>query len=123
MRRNCRTNWRVAWSVAMAFAALATCSINVLAATHYVSQTGANPTPPYSSLDTAAHNIQDAVDAASDGDTVLVAAGQYVLTNQVTVTKAIVLESINGANQTYLIAQSNIWCLWVSNSLAIVGGF
>lgn len=105
----------------MAFAALTTCSINVLAATHYVSQTSLNPTPPYSTLATAAHNIQDAVDVASDGDTVLVAPGQYVLTNQVTVTKGILLESIAGASQTYLIAQNDIWCLWVSNSIAIVG--
>jgi hypothetical protein len=123
MKRNYRSNWKVAGSLAMAFAALTACAINVFAATHFVSQTSPNPTPPYSTLATAAHNIQDAVDVASDGDTVLVAAGQYALTNQITVTKAIVLESIAGANRTYLIAQSNIWCLWVSNSLALVDGF
>src|SRR5689334_16460427 len=120
MRRNYRSNWRVAWSLALGLTGFAS---NVSAATLYVSQTSPNPTPPYSSLNTAAHNIQDAVDIASDGDTVLVASGQYVLTNQVTVTKAIVLESTAGASQTYLIAQSNIWCLWISNSLAIADGF
>jgi hypothetical protein len=123
MKRNYRSNWKVAGSLAMAFAALTACAINVFAATHFVSQTSPNPTPPYLTLATAAHNIQDAVDVASDGDTVLVAAGQYALTNQITVTKGIVLESIAGADQTYLIAQSNIWCLWVSNSLALVDGF
>jgi hypothetical protein len=84
---------------------------NVSAATLFVSQTSPSPTPPYPSLSTAAHNIQDAVDVAIDGDRVLVASGQYLLTNQVTVTKGIVLESISGANQTFLIAQSNTVCL------------
>ena len=97
--------------------------IGASAATEYVSQTSPSPRPPYSSLSTAAHSIQEAVDVANEGDTVSVAAGQYALTNQVTVTKGIILESINGPSQTYLIAQSDIWCLWVSNSLAIVGGF
>jgi hypothetical protein len=107
----------------MGFALLAGFVTGVSGATLYVSQTSPSPAPPYSSLSTAAHNIQDAVDASSDGDTVLIASGQYTLTNQVTVTKGIVLESISGASQTYLIAQSDIWCLWVSNSLALVDGF
>jgi len=72
---------------------------------------------------TPGQNIQDTVDAAQDGDTVLVKPGQYHLTNQVTVTKAITLQSTAGAGQTFLNAKANIWCLWVSNSLAIVDGF
>jgi hypothetical protein len=123
MRGKYRSNWSAVWTLAMGFAVLTGFVIGVSAATLYVSQTSPSPTPPYSSLSTAAHNIQDAVDVASDGDTVLVASGQYALTNQITVTKGILLQSINGASQTYLIAQSNIWCLWVSNSLALVDGF
>jgi hypothetical protein len=123
MRGKYRSNWSDVWALAMGFAVLTGFVIKVSAATLYVSQTSPNPAPPYSSLITAAHNIQDAVDVAGDGDTILVASGQYGLTNQVTVTKGIVLQSINGASQTYLIAQSDIWCLWVSNSLAVVDGF
>jgi hypothetical protein len=94
--------------------------------THYVSQTSPSPTPPYSTLETAAHTIQEAVDAASDGDIVLVEAGDYVLTNQVTVTKAIYLQSASGPSQTFLTAQKiygiDMWCLRMSNSLAVADG-
>jgi hypothetical protein len=72
---------------------------------------------------TTDHNIQDAVNAANDGDTVLVGPGQYNLTNQITITKAIKLQSEMGAGQTYLNTMANIWCLWISNSLAVADGF
>src|SRR5882724_11054135 len=101
-------------ALVLALAAVATMTIAVRssAATLYVSQTSTNPSPPYATLDTAATNIQDAVTAASDGDTVLVAPGLYGLTNQITVTKAITLRSTMGAGQTFLNALINIWCLW-----------
>src|SRR5688572_7165469 len=85
--------------------------------TLYVSQTSTNPTPPYATWDTAAHTIQGAVDAAADGDTVLVAAGEYALTSQLTVTKGILLRSDAGASQTILNGQTSVRCLWVSNSV------
>jgi len=47
------------------------------AATHYVSPTG-NNTSPYTNWTTAAHSIQDAIDVASDGATVLVGPATYV---------------------------------------------
>jgi hypothetical protein len=95
----------------------------VWAAMLYVSQTSTNPTPPYATWETAAHTIQEAVDAASDGDTVLVAAGVYALSAQVTIYKAIVLRSESGAGQTTLSGQSSTRCLWTSNPGAVVDGF
>ncbi len=43
---------------------------------HYVSKSGSN-TPPYLSWNTAAHKIQDAINASNRGDTVLIGVGNY----------------------------------------------
>lgn len=59
----------------LAVVALAT--FNLSAATLYVSLDSPNPNPPYTDWATAAHVIQDAVDAARNGDTVLVGDGVY----------------------------------------------
>src|ERR1051326_2560534 len=108
--------------LALAIAAAFGNSFQSLAATHYVSQTSPNPTPPYSTADTAAHNIQDAVDVATDGDTVLVAPGDYGVTNQITVTNAVRLQSTSGASQTFLTGYGSL-CLSISNALAAADGF
>ena len=68
-----RSQFGALTAAAMSFA------VHSPAATLYVSQTSPEPTPPYSTPETAAHNIQDAVDAAGDGDTVLVEAGDYAI--------------------------------------------
>lgn len=47
------------------------------AATLCVDIKGTNATPPYADWSTAATNIQDAIDASSLGDTVLVTNGIY----------------------------------------------
>src|SRR2546423_11013129 len=52
--------------------------------TLYVSQNSPTPASPYATWDTAAHAIQEAVDAAGDGDTVLVAEGEYLRLAQIT---------------------------------------
>lgn len=43
-------------------------------------------------------------------------------TNQVTVTNAIRLQGASGASQTFLSSQDNVWCLRMSNSLAVADG-
>ena len=69
---------------------------SVLAATHYVDLNNPSPTPPYTSWARAAHNIQDAVDEAIAGETVLVADGTYFLSSQITVAENITIQSVNG---------------------------
>jgi hypothetical protein len=85
---------------------LALSSGKALATTRYVSLASGSPTPPYTSWSTAATNIQDAVDASSPGDEVVVTNGWYsvggrailgTMTNRVAVDRPVFLHSINGA--------------------------
>jgi parallel beta-helix repeat protein len=79
--------------------------------TRYVWQDSPIPGPPYASWATAAHVIQDAVDVAQTGDTVLVAGGVYAtggravygtMTNRVAIDRCIRVESLMGPEVTII---------------------
>ena len=101
-----------------------------------------NPTPaaPYTSWATAATNIQDAIDAAADGETVLVSNGVYetggrvlpgsLLTNRVIIDKPITVVSVNGPAVTRIRGakhpittngDSAVRCVWMTNGATLVG--
>src|SRR4051794_20364463 len=113
---------------------LAAASIFVVKASavvHYVNPTNPGPVPPYSSWNTAATNIQDAVDAASPGDQVLVTNGIYQArsrvspdgtTNRVAVTNAITLQSVNGASVTIIDGGNSNRCVYLGSG-ALMAGF
>lgn len=88
-----------------------TAANSALAAVRYVDVNSANPTAPYTNWDTAATNIQDAVDASIAGDEILVTNGIYAtggraidgtMTNRVAVDKALTLRSVNGPQFTFI---------------------
>ena len=78
--------------------------------TLYVSLNSTHPVPPYARWSTAATNIQDAINAASAGDRIIVNDGVYdtggatpnnsAQTNRVVVNKAVTVQSVNGPAMT-----------------------
>ncbi len=83
---------------------------------HYVATNGA-AVWPYTNWTDAATCIQDAVDATASDDTVLVADGTYdtggaltpenSLSNRVCIIRAITLQSVNGAEQTFIVGNAD----------------
>ena len=81
---------------------------------HYVSYNG-SAVPPYTNWATAATNIQDAVDVASAGETVLVTNGVYDTgetvtpgyssSNRVVITNNIIVKSVNGPANTIILGK------------------
>jgi hypothetical protein len=111
-------------------------AISLPASTLYVDLNGTNATPPFSDWSTAATNIQDAIDAASDGDQIWVTNGVYQnggrvmagnLTNRVALTKAVTVQSVNGPIATVItgigaITSTNaVRCAWLTNNAALIG--
>jgi hypothetical protein len=111
------------------------------ATVHYVDINSTNATPPFTDWSTAATNIQDAVDAATAGDTVLVSNGVYQTgatfvsgldgtSNRVAVSKALTLQSVNGPQFTIIEGYqvpgttndtSAVRCVYLANGAALIG--
>ncbi len=89
--------------------------------THFVSPSGANVSP-YSSPANAASSIQDAIDVADDGDTVLVAKGTYRITSEISVTKAVTLRGIDGAPSTIVDGGNSNRCFKLAHPGAVLEG-
>ena len=101
---------------------------------HYVSKTGGH-VPPYTTWATASTNIQEAVDAASNGDTVLVRDGVYDTGTRnvlgadvrVAVNKPIIVRSLNGRAHTTIrgsatgIQQVPVSCCYLAFGAALHG--
>jgi hypothetical protein len=100
----------------------------------YVNLNSSSPTPPYTNWPTAATTIQDAVDAATNGDLILVTNGIYAtgghvlstLTNRVAILRPMTVQSVNGPEVTiiqgYPIIGSNaVRCVWLTNNVLLSG--
>ncbi len=104
---------------------------------------GTNPVAPYSSWATAATNIQDAINAAYLGGTVLVTDGVYqvggetingyALSNRVVINKQITVQSVNGPGNTtiqgyqiptgaiYGLGNSAVRCVCITTNAMLAG--
>jgi hypothetical protein len=97
-----------------------------VAATRYVNAASPTPTAPYLTWETAAQTIQDAVDAANAGDTVVVTNGLYDAgvggdsESRVTITKPITVQSVNGPEVTIIKALGR--CVYVGTN-SVLSGF
>jgi hypothetical protein len=103
----------------------ATVTIHVLQGVHYVAPGSANPVFPYTTWATAARNIQDAVDAAVIGGTVLVTNGIYATGgrdgNRVAVYKPLTVRSVNGPHFTVVDGSRTVRCAYLTNGTSLVG--
>jgi len=108
------------------------------AATLYVDANNSTPTAPYNSWATAATTIQDAVDAATTNDLVLVTNGVYLtggkeilnagtISNRVAISSGVTVKSVNGFSVTFIQGSGEMGnnatrCAYVADN-AILSGF
>jgi len=112
-------------------------ALTASAATFYVDVNSANPVPPYADLTTAAVSIQDAVDAATNGDLILVNDGVYqdgcrttlewggpekvFETNRLAVNKPVTIQSLNGPSAAFIRGGGIYRCVYLMNGAALNG--
>ena len=115
--------------------------VEATASTFYVDLNSSNPLPPYANISTAANNIQDAVDAATNGDLVLVNDGVYQSgyrvnqdalssglqpktapsTNRLVLNKALTVQSVNGPAVTLINGNGVYRCAYLTNGATLSG--
>lgn len=119
---------------------LAGLTVSGSGATRYVWSASPSPGSGFTSWATAAHRIQDAVDVAVSGDTVIVTNGfydsggracpGYSLTNRVCLTNAVCVKSVNGADVTIIAGSESggggngdaaVRCAYVNTNATLLG--
>ncbi len=92
---------------------------------YYVSLSNTHPAYPYASWSTAATNIQNAVDVAPPGSTVLVSSGTYrsfTFANEaLSISTSITVRSVNGPANTVIDGRNAMRCVTLSGGAQLVG--
>ena len=97
------------------------CATSLFAVDTWHVATNSASDGPGTAWSNAWHTIQDAVDAASDGDTVLVTNGTYLLDAEVAVTNAIRIESMHGSGATLAVAINSNRCFNLGSGIFLSG--
>lgn len=98
--------------------------VSGMGAERYVAVNGAHVSP-FNSWAKAATNIQAAVDAAGNGDTVVLSNGLYLLREHVVVTKRITLRGAQGATASVIAGMfpaSSNRCVYLGHAEAMLDG-
>jgi PKD repeat protein len=126
----------VAYNASFPDGVIASVTIHVLSnPVQYVALNSASPAAPYTSWATAAINIQDAVDQAFQGGTILVSNGVYqtgsrvtgpyypnsAKTNRLAVTSPVPIRSLNGPLVTTIDGGGEMWCAFLTNGASLTG--
>jgi len=109
--------------------AVLTMQLNPTGSVRYVNLNNPNPAWPYSDWNTAAANIQDAVDAADPGDKILVTNGVYQAGNRtvagapncVAVALPVSVMSVNGPAWTSIDGGAVNRCVYLTNGASLTG--
>lgn len=113
-------------------------TLHARAVTYYVNVANPAPAAPFTNWPTAATDIQSAIDAATNGDLILVTNGLYntggrvvygSLTNRVVINKAVTVQSVNGPALTTIqgyqsaanSGSNNVRCVYMTNNVTLNG--
>ena len=97
--------------------------VKIVPKIHYVNINNPSPVMPYSTWETAATNIQDAVGIADNGGEIIVTNGFYLLDSSINVNKTVAIKSVNGPENTIIDGNSSDRCFNITSSNSFISGF
>ena len=111
----------------IAFVAASLCAADLVrgdTAAMHVAPTSEAPAYPYDTWRNAATNVQDAVDAAGDGVTIVVSNGAYAISAPITIAKGVTLRGLTGNPEDVVFANDNAErLLYLDHADAVAAGF